>query len=222
MFDQHLKLLYKLTYPLKRVVWKTTRPRIMTYWVSKSNKNHSQRVVPKISRPITTAAIHLEQTRQLKSKLKFAEPSQQVAPEAPTPTTTPLTEIEQASQTCLDDLQAANVLRNGSVLQVCFMNDDEWGHGRHEVSYLVQSYWERYANIKFDFLYEGDNAPIRIKFGLSDSYLRGVGSRYLNHKDTAIETMGLEIHPKDLTWCSKDDPNVRQPILHEVSLGLET
>lgn len=134
MFEQHLKLLYKLTNHLRRVVWIKTRPGIMTYWVS-------------------TAAIHLEQTRQLKPKLKFMDPSQQVVPEALTPITTPPTKIEQASQTCLDDLQAANVWRNGSVLQVCFMNNDEWVHGRREVSYLVQSNWERYANIKFDFLY---------------------------------------------------------------------
>lgn len=125
-----------------------------------------------------------------------------------------------ASQTTLEALQVAGVWRNGSVLQVYFMNDDEWSHGRHLVSHLIQSSWERFANIKFDFFNNNTEADIRIKLNETGSYTQGLGSNCLRVNDVNTETMGLAINPRDLTWCSKDDPNVRRPILHEFAHAL--
>lgn len=178
--------------------------------------NPPPRVAPDISTPSASTPIHSDTTTdQLQSETNVTKQCQQVAPEIPQAVTILLTEIEQASQTCLEDLQAAGVWRNGSVLKFHFMNDDRWARGRHKVSHVVQSNWERYANIKFDFLNEEPNAEIRIKFGTPHSFVLGSGTRCLLNDNVDEPTMGLSFDPDDFTWCSEDEYRVHQPILHE-------
>lgn len=106
---------------------------------------------------------------------------------------------------------------NGSVIRVHFFNNS----GNDLVKTKIEQYakiWEKYANIKFDFVKHTEDADIRILIDNSEeSYTKGVGTALQR-----IDKNQFNMKFGD-TGDHTTDENLTQVVLHEFghALGLE-